>query len=101
MKKMYIVVFNSGSPNWSNDAAANRFFTKYTLVHLNDLLKVRGHVFLRDALERFGIPITRESIIGGWVYPEHDRVVLSYHTIGDGPDVKLTFAFEEDILDKL
>lgn len=60
--KKYTCEFNRNASLWENDERYNWMALKSTERYYNDLLKVRGYVFLRDIYETFNYPVTRERV---------------------------------------
>lgn len=72
----YAKLFDDSSVFWVNNMEQNEYYIKMIQSHLNDILRLRGYLFLRDVYEKLGIPITKESCLVGWVYEK-------CNTIGD------------------
>ena len=72
----------------SDDMDFNRMTLRYYERHFNDVLRIRGYVFLRDIYEAFGISITQESIVVGWYYRKDNPVGDNFveFNIVEGPD---------------
>lgn len=102
--KKYSRIFDSKSQNWDSNGKNNLVFLKHTETYLNDLLKVRGYVFLRDVYDALGIgPITKESIVCGWRYDKavklgHQHIEFNIKKIGD-QIFKIDFNVDGNILD--
>lgn len=62
--------FDHSSHQWVNDTHYNRAFLKWSEEHLNDVLRVRGFVFLNEVYERLGFDYTVIGAICGWVRDE-------------------------------
>lgn len=67
--------FDEANVHWSSDPWASYMFLKGVQSHMNDLLRIRGHVFLNEVLDALHMPRTREGAVTGWL---HDT------KIGDG-----------------
>ena len=71
----YSRIFDDGCLGWTKDAELNYTFAVQQQNWFNDLLKLRGYVFLNEVYDAFGIPRTKAGQIVGWVYdtknPDH------------------------------
>ena len=101
-------VFNSSCYAWEKNRKFNLLFLKAEQNYFNDVLRNRGFVFLRDIYELLGFPITKESVIVGWVYEKNNPIGDNYieFSIGDNddetnPDVKIDFNVDGNILDRI
>lgn len=101
-RSKYSVVFDNRSNKWNNDRQANQYFLRYMQNYFNDVLKVRGYVFLRDIYETLGFPLTKESIVVGWVYNRDNPIgdneidfMIDYDE--EGPNITLDFNVDGDI----
>lgn len=63
----YAVFFDSGSVQWREDPTMNEFFLTAQQRVANQLLNVRGHVFLNEIYDALGLPRTSVGQIVGWV----------------------------------
>lgn len=102
MKSEYSQVFDSNCMNWDKDQKFNLMFLKAEQDYYNDLLKVRGYVFLRDIYEKLGFPITRKTLFAGWVYDLENPIGDNYidfgiTTNGNESDIELDFNVDGDI----
>jgi len=68
----YARFFDEMSPNWAKTPEYNLVFLRLQQSYLNDLLKIRGHVFLNEVYDRLGIPRTQAGQIVGWVYSKDE-----------------------------
>ena len=72
----YRFVYDQHNDNWTGFHDENLFRLQVAQNMYNDLLKAKGHVFLRDILNTLGIQETPASCITGWVYdpdnPDHN-----------------------------
>lgn len=64
---MYARFFDQLSPSWSRDAEINLVFLRCQQNWANDILKVRGHLFLNEVYDSLGIPRTKAGQAVGWV----------------------------------
>jgi len=53
----------------------NHFFLINQQAAANDLLKIRGHLFLNEVYDMLGLPRTREGAVVGWVLGNGDDVI--------------------------
>lgn len=59
--------FDQFSANWSKDPEYNLLFLRNQQNWFNDLLKVRGHVFLNEVYDALDLSHTRAGSVVGWV----------------------------------
>lgn len=64
----YSFVFDEYSKMWRKGDGDNRDFLMITEQYFNDLLRMRGHVFLNEILSHVGIDIVPEGQIVGWIW---------------------------------
>lgn len=98
----YRRIFNSDNIHWSKNTEINLFFLRTIQMHLNDVLKARGHLMLNEAYDVLGFSRTAEGAVIGWVYEEGNNFVdlgLSEYE-GDGPDIPIVFNVNGNILNK-
>lgn len=60
--------FDETNVNWTRDPMRNYAFLKGVQQHMNNILSIRGHVFLNDVLDALGMPRQREGSVMGWLY---------------------------------
>lgn len=65
---MYARFFDETSSSWSRDPENNMFFLKCQQNYANDLLKMRGHVFLNEVYDMVGVPRSRAGSVVGWMW---------------------------------
>lgn len=97
--------FDKNSPQWNliGDMSQNRIILKYHQQHFNELLKVRGYVFLRDIYEVFGFHVDQEAVVCGWFYDENNPVGDNFIDFGvvEGKDYfDLDFNVDGSILER-
>lgn len=69
----YARFFDAGCVGWNDDAEDNLFIALSYQDYANKLLKSRGHVFLNEVYDMFGLPRTKAGQIVGWVYGNGDN----------------------------
>ncbi len=62
--------FDECNTNWTRDPIANYAFLNAVQKHMNNVLAIRGHVFLNDVFDSLGMPRTREGVVAGWLYAD-------------------------------
>ena len=67
------------TPQWRGDRALDKAFLIAQQNYLNDVLIIRGHVFLNEVYDALGFPHTKEGAIVGWVLGSNPE-----RNIGDG-----------------
>lgn len=60
--------FDETNVNWTKDPQSNYLFLKGVQQHMNNMLQIRGHVFLNDVLDSLRMPRCREGAITGWLW---------------------------------
>lgn len=60
--------FDEVNVHHNNDPANNYMFLTGAQNHMNDILALRGHVFLNDVLDNLRMPRCREGAVMGWLY---------------------------------
>ena len=61
-------IFDKLNPNWENTPEYNMLFLKAQQSYANDLLRVKGYLFLNDVYEMLGFPRTIAGQSIGWLY---------------------------------
>lgn len=64
---MYARCFDETSPMWQKDAEMNKYFLAIQQSHANEILKIRGHLFLNEVLDMLGITRTPMGQDVGWM----------------------------------
>lgn len=64
---IYARLFEEGNVNFLNSNEYNRIFIEIQQKHANDLLNVRGHVFLNEIYDMLGIPRSQPGAVVGWL----------------------------------
>lgn len=80
--------FDESNVHWSRDAQSNYMFLKGAQSHLNNLLQMRGHVFLNEVLDALRMPRTQQGQVTGWLYgnPKGDSYIDFGFMTGDDPN---------------
>lgn len=65
-------VFDDTNPNWQGTQEYNKMFLGTQEDILNDLLRLRGHVFLNEVLDKLGMDRTKEGAVMGWTRYDAD-----------------------------
>lgn len=63
----YARIFDEYNPNWSNVPNQNQYFVQSVQNHANDLLRVKGKVYLNDVYDMLGIDREEFGQVVGWV----------------------------------
>lgn len=95
MKKT--IIFDEKSPKWSKNEPTNVLVSNNYEHWLNDMLQMNGHLLLRDVYECLGIPITRESLVAGWVISSVPHFKFKYHFKPNGVIEIILPEMESDI----
>lgn len=66
----YARFFDEYCLGWEKDPELNLYYVRMQQAHANDLLRARGHLFLNEVYDMFGIPRTKAGAQVGWVYSE-------------------------------
>lgn len=95
--------FDVGNPYWVKDPEYNLMFLHQKQNYLNDLLKVKGRVFLNEVYKELGMEPTKEGQIAGWVYDPSNPNIDNFIDFGiyDGTDpakVRFVNGYEPAIL---
>lgn len=88
---IYARFFDSSNTQWTSDRLLNRAFLTAQQNYINDLLIIRGHVFLNEVYERLGFPHTKEGSIVGWVLRNPEQMKQ------EGRDGYISFGLENPI----
>lgn len=60
--------FDEANPNWTRDPWANKQFLTGVQSHMNNLLVLRGHLFLNEVRDALGMSKVPEGQVAGWLY---------------------------------
>jgi hypothetical protein len=88
--------FDETNVHWSRDPVHNYLFLKGVQQHANNMLRIRGHVFLNDVLDDLRIPRRPEGAVTGWLYNSEtgDNYIDFGFMTGDDPH---TVAFRNGV----
>ena len=99
----YARFFDECSNQWDKNPEYNLMYLKGKQNHANDLLNVRGHVFLNEVYDMLGIPRTQEGALVGWVKGNGGDDFIDFNMYdmnGYHPEAKRNFinGYEKSIL---
>lgn len=101
----YARKFDENSTRWTKDKMFNKAYLLVIEDQCNEVLKERGYLFLRDVYEKLGIPLTKESIVCGWIYEEDNPIGDNYVDFiiceTEGSDFYVDFNIDGNILDRI
>jgi len=66
-KSIYSRFFDESNSQYQKDRLLNKAFLQAQQNYMNDVLNIRGHIFLNEVYEALGFPHTKEGAIVGWV----------------------------------
>lgn len=69
------VFFDEGNPNWDPNPEFSMMFLRGQQNYWNDMLHVRGHVFLNEVLESLGFEHTQSGSVLGWIMGGGDNYI--------------------------
>lgn len=107
---LYARIFDEYNVNWHPSPELNRLFLRAKQNYFNDLLQVRGHVFLNEVYEELGFEHSSPGSIVGWtISAEGDNYIdfgmfdqySSRFIEGSEPSVILDFNVDGVIWDKI
>lgn len=67
MPSQYARFFDELCQDWKRDPELNRVFLHCQQNYMNDLLRVRGHLFLNEVYDALGLPRSKEGQVVGWL----------------------------------
>lgn len=85
----YAKFFDECSREWNNDPEYNQLFLRSQQNYFNNLLQVRGAVFLNEVYDALGIPRTSAGSVVGWKMGNGDSFID--FGIFDGSAIKREF----------
>jgi hypothetical protein len=102
-ESVYVKPFDEHNVNWSRDPFVNHLFLKGVQDHCNNVLNVRGHLFLNEVYDLLGLERSAQGAVVGWVKnnPEGDGFV-SFGEMNPNDDIiRLEFNVDGVILENL
>ena len=69
---LYSRFFDESNPNYKDDRLLNKAFLLGQQRYANDILRIRGHLYLNEVYESLGFPHTVEGAVVGWVVKDPD-----------------------------
>ena|SRR5690349_15727448 len=87
MGYLYARVFDIQCKHWMNNKQHNELFIKAQAAYFNDVLKARGHVFLNEVYDVFGMPRSTQGQLVGWFrapYSNFFEIEIIDETADDG-----------------
>jgi hypothetical protein len=88
--------FDESNTNWMNDAESNWLFLKGVQTHMNNVLHIRGHVFLNDIMDALRMPRTPEGQIAGWVRGGEGDNFIDFGLYDPDPETTAFRNFQRD-----
>ena len=75
----YARVFDTSNIHWTDYKAQNEMFLAAQQRYANELLRIRGHVFLNEVYDMLGIPRTEAGQMVGWLYRGEGDGYINFH----------------------
>lgn len=98
ISEIHAVEFDETNVNWvDKQPEYNHIFLRGVLNHANNLLQVRGHIFLNDVFDLLGAPRTRDGALAGWC----DEKYINYSVHQRNNYFYIAFKTEGPIYDKI
>lgn len=74
---VYARLFDASSSSWSSEPTYNFERLRCSQNHANDLLRMRGHLFLNEVYDLLGLERSKAGAVVGWVWgnPDGDNYV--------------------------
>ena len=69
---VYARFFQQGCPDWTKDPDTNLVFLTVQERHANDLLRIRGYLFLNEVYKMLGFEPTKAGQTVGWIYNKNN-----------------------------
>lgn len=90
-------MFDHNCPNWTSDPVVNYAYLRGVQNHMNNVLEIRGHVFLNDVFDALRLERTKEGQAAGWLRDDKggvDGFIDFGFMTGQDPQ---TVAFRENV----
>ena len=65
--------FDEYSPNWTKDPEYNLMYLRRQQDYANEMLKIRGHMFLNEVYDILGMKRSRAGQVVGWIYDKNNN----------------------------
>jgi hypothetical protein len=96
----YMIKFDANNVHWASAPEANILFLTSLFNYMDDVLAMKGYVFLNDYLDHLHVSRTRDGQLLGWIQDKGGVEVEEYPgTTGDGFNIQLNFKTHGVILD--
>lgn len=93
--------YNDSCSAWTKDERFNKAFITHQERYLNDVLRVRGHLYLNEVYDHLGMARTRAGQLVGWIYEKGKTVRISILERKDDNSLLLDFNVDGIIIDKV
>lgn len=94
----YARFFDEASPYWVKSAEKNLLFVTMQQSYANDLLNIRGHLFLNEVYDMLGIPRTQEGSVVGWIKKDDSYVDFNVFNAKNPGSVDFVNGYERNCL---
>jgi hypothetical protein len=79
LSKGFTFIYDHNNPNWKTTSPDYNLMTlTANETYANQLLSIRGHVFLNDIFDAIGMPRTKEGSVVGWVLGPDNENHISF-----------------------
>ncbi len=106
----YARMFDEYNKNWERDPELNRLFLQCQQNYYNQLLRIRGHVFLNEVYDALGFERSQPGAVVGWIIGDNGDNFIDFGIVeaynsrfvnGDEPSIILDFNVDGVIYDKI
>jgi hypothetical protein len=96
----YARYFDESNKHWEKKPEYNMMTLKSVQNHMNDMLHVRGHVFLNEVYDRLGFDRTPEGALVGWIMggPGDNYIDFGIYDFNSIPKRRFVNGHEDSIL---